>query len=90
MRKVGTFFGVVLVLATMVACGDGDIGEACDEEGVVGGECVEDSVCGKQDGQSTGSLVCLKQCTTQVECGAGQECNGVGGTSLKGCRFKKP
>ena len=89
MRKVGTFLGVVLVLATLVAC-DSDIGEACDEEGVVGGECVDGSVCGKAQSQSAGSLVCLKQCTTQVECGANEDCNGVGSTSLKGCRAKKP
>ncbi len=71
----------------LVACGNSDIGEDCDEEGRVGGECVDGAVCGKNN---AGSLVCLKQCTTQVECSAGEDCNGVGGTSLKGCRPKKP
>jgi hypothetical protein len=90
MRKVGTFLAVLLILGTVVACGDGDIGEDCDEEGVVGGECVDGAVCGKRDSQTAGGLVCLKQCTTQADCGSGEDCNGVGSTSLKGCRAKKP
>jgi hypothetical protein len=89
MRKVGTLVGVALVVMTLLACGGADIGESCDEEGRVGGECVDGAVCGKSEGQSTGSLVCLKQCTTQVDCGAGEDCNGVSGTNLKGCRPKK-
>jgi len=91
MRKVGRFLGVALGLTMLVvACGDSDIGESCEEEGRVDGECVASSVCGKSEGTSTGSLVCLRQCATQAECGAGEDCNGIANTSLKGCRAKKP
>lgn len=87
MRKVGTFFSVLLVLGTLVACSDSDVGESCDEEGRVGGECVDGAVCGKGPGNSA-SLVCLAQCTNPGQCAANEDCNGVSGTSLKGCRKK--
>ncbi len=67
------------------ACGSSDIGEECDHEGKVGGECVSEGVCGRDNG---GSLVCLKQCTTQFDCGSG-ECGTITGTTLKGCRARK-
>ena len=88
MRKVVTFLGTVLVL-TLIACGRGEIGEECEEEGRVGGECVDGAVCAKKDAPTEGSLVCLKQCASASECGAGQECGTVGGTNLKGCRTAK-
>lgn len=90
MRKVGTFFGVLLGLAMLVACGDSDVGEKCEEEGRVGGECVNEAVCGKSEGVNTGSLVCLRRCGTSVDCSAGEECGTVGFTSLRGCRTQKP
>ena len=90
MRKVGTLLAVLLILGTVVACSEGDIGEDCEEEGVVNGECTDGAVCGKKESTNAGSLVCLKQCTSQADCGPGEDCNGVGGTSLKGCRTKKP
>ena len=85
MRKVVTFLGVLFVLTTMVACGDSDIGESCEEEGRVDGECVEGAVCGKN---TTGGLVCQKQCSSQADCSSDETCNGVSGSSLKGCRAK--
>lgn len=90
MRKVVTFLASLLVIATAVACGDSDVGESCDNEGQVGGECVDGAVCGKQDSDTSGSLVCLKQCSSQADCSAEEVCNGVGGSSLKGCRTRKP
>jgi hypothetical protein len=89
MRKVVTFAGTLLVL-TIVACGNGDIGEDCDEEGLVGGECVDGAVCAKKDSPAAGSLVCLKQCAVPSDCGSNQTCGDVGGTSLKGCRATPP
>jgi hypothetical protein len=86
MRKVGTFLGVLLVLGTLVACGDSDIGESCEEEGVVDGECVDGAVCGKKSNGS--GLVCLKQCSSQADCSSDEDCNGVSGSSLKGCRTR--
>lgn len=83
MRKaIVSFF--VLSLISIVACG-GDVGDSCDEEGKVGGECDDGNVCGKAKA-SGGDLVCLKQCTNAADCGAGEECNGVSKTSLKGCQ----
>jgi len=81
MRKGFAFVFGLLVVA-IAACGTGDIGEACEEDGVVQGECTDGAVCGKN---KAGQLVCLKQCSTQLECPTGTTCNGTG-SSLKGCR----
>lgn len=71
-----------VALSSLAACGEGSIGEECDTEGKVDGECDDGAVCGKRGT----SLVCLKQCTTQADCSSDEDCNGVSGTSLKGCR----
>ena len=89
MRKAFTLLGTLLVL-TVVACGRGDIGEECDEEGRVGGECVDGAVCGKKDGPAAGSLACLKQCSSPADCNGSETCGTVGATSLRGCRATKP
>jgi hypothetical protein len=87
MRK-GTVISTVLVLVLAIAaCGGGDVGDSCDAEGKADSECADGAVCGKDN---AGALICLKQCTTQAECGAGEECNGISNTNLKGCRPKKP
>ncbi|MBX3202657.1 MAG: hypothetical protein KF894_31315 [Labilithrix sp.] len=84
MRKalVSFFVGSFVVL---VACGGGQ-GDSCDEEGKVAGECDDGLVCGKAKNDGTGDLICLKQCHTQGDCGAGEDCDGVANSSLKGCR----
>lgn len=71
----------------MVACGGGDaaLGEECGESGA-DGECAEGGICGKSD--SHDALQCIKICTDQTDCAAGEECNGVDGSSIKGCRIK--
>ena len=86
MRKALILFLVGSFVA-LVACGGGK-GDSCDEEGKVGGECDEGFVCGKSKDEKTGELVCLTQCDTQVNCAANEDCLGVGGTSLKGCRAR--
>lgn len=86
MRKLVFFCSVVFV--GIVACGDGELGESCDEEGLVAGECDEGLVCGKRSDTSS-DLVCLKQCSTQADCAGTEDCNGVSGSSLKACRPKK-
>ena len=73
MRKALVLFFVASFVA-LVACGGGK-GDSCDEEGKVGGECDDGLVCGKSKIDSTGELVCLKQCVTQLDCGANEECN---------------
>jgi hypothetical protein len=83
MRKV--FALVPLLFVVLAACGGGELGDECDEEGVQKGECSDGLVCGKK-GATDGSLVCLKQCSAQTDCSGEEVCNGVGETSLKACR----
>ena len=80
--------GFVVVLVSVAACGGSDIGQSCDEEGKVMGECVDGAVCGHQKNMTEGDLVCLKQCTQPGDCGSNEECNSVGSTSLRACRGK--
>jgi hypothetical protein len=69
------------------ACG-GDKGDSCSDEGEVIGECDDGFVCGRKNNDQTGELVCLTRCDTQLNCLASEDCYGVAGTSLKGCRPK--
>jgi len=87
MRKVAVFLSVLLLTIGSTAACEGDLGEECSKEGVVDGECDDGLVCGKKT--NSNDLVCLKQCTNPGDCGGNGECNGVGNTSLKGCRTKK-
>lgn len=81
---------VSLLVASLVAlgCGSSGEGESCSTEGQVGGGCDDGLVCGKKT-DSNADLVCLKICNSQVDCPSGLQCNGVGGTSFKGCRGVK-
>ncbi|MBX3192189.1 MAG: hypothetical protein KF819_34690 [Labilithrix sp.] len=74
-----------LVLGCVVACGS-TVGDACNEEGKIEGQCPNDAICGKGAGDA---LVCLKQCSDGAQCPSGEECGGVSKTSLKGCRPKR-
>jgi hypothetical protein len=77
----------VVMLGGLWACGgESALGEECGESGVEG-ECEEGSVCGAP-GDTGEVLECLKVCTVQEDCAATEECNGVSGTSVKGCRPK--
>lgn len=60
------------------------IGEACSNEGERA-ECPAAGICGKD---TTGGIECLLLCDVKEDCPAGEDCNGVEGTSLKGCRVK--
>jgi hypothetical protein len=88
MRKAWFLLFSVIFVGLLVACSDAAQGEACDESGVVDGECEEGLVCGKKQDDSA-DLVCLKQCSTTTECGQNEDCLGVAGSSLKGCRPRK-
>ena len=79
------FIASLVVLSVLVACGGSDIGDTCDEEGQADSECVDGAVCGRE---KNNVLMCLKQCTSQADCGPGQECNGISKTNLKGCRTR--
>ena len=74
----------IFLLAWFIGCGgEGAVGDECGEAGVEEGECEAGSVCG-DDG--SGEFYCLQICTDQADCPGGKECNGVSGTSTKGCR----
>ena len=71
------------------ACGgEASLGEECGVSGAEEGECESGAVCGTP-GDVDETLVCLKVCSVQTDCGATDECNGVSGSSTKGCRPKK-
>jgi hypothetical protein len=77
---------LVVLVAFGAGCSDAEVGEECGESGVEAGECVEGAICGKHD--ATDELYCLKVCTDQADCLATEDCNGVEGSSVKGCRLK--
>ena len=76
---------VVGALGAAACSSESKQGESCGESGKTDGECESGSICGQQSG---GALQCLKVCAVQTDCPADQECNGVDGSSTKGCRLK--
>lgn len=78
------FAAAVLGLVIVTACGS-SIGDACNEEGKIEGQCPSNAICGKT---KAGTLLCLQQCADGAQCPSGEECNGVSQTNLKGCRPK--
>ena len=86
MKNLLAAFSSVVVLVALACGSEGKIGEECGESGKVDGECEDGAVCGQA--RTSTALACLKQCTDQAQCGATEDCNGVSGTSVKGCRPK--
>lgn len=87
MTRLLLAMGVVAFGLGLVGCGgEAAQGEECGEEGITEGECEEGSICGKPDDGEI--LECLKICDEQADCPSDQECNGVSGSDLKGCRPK--
>jgi hypothetical protein len=77
---------LLLVLGALaLGCGKAALGEECEEAGKTEDECESGGVCGKD---TNGALVCLKVCAADTDCSADRACNGVEGTSTKGCRLK--
>ena len=79
------FVSVTSVVMFSACTSEGKVGESCDESGKTDGQCESGGVCGKN---SAGSLLCLKVCTDQAQCSTTEDCNGVEGSSMKGCRPK--
>jgi hypothetical protein len=73
----------LVLLVLLAACSEGSVGDACESEGKIDGECEDEAICGKN---KTGALICLKQCNDQSQCASNEDCNGVAGTNIKGCR----
>lgn len=82
------FIGALLGVACSSSSSDdkGAVGTTCSQSGG-DGQCSGGAVCGKPSDGTT-ALQCLKVCTVQTDCPAGQDCNGVEGSTAKGCRPK--
>lgn len=82
--------GAVVGLAlAMAGCGGpGALGEECDSTGLTTDECEDGAICGKYK-DDTEDLVCLQICNDHAQCNqaAGESCNGVDGSNIKGCRL---
>jgi hypothetical protein len=86
MRNLFALFAVGLVV--VVGCSsEAEPGESCDEPGKTEDVCESGYVCAKPSDSAT-NTVCIKTCTADADCGAGGSCNGVEGSSIKGCRIK--
>ena len=80
------FIAVLVAALVAVGCsGKSKLGEACDAPGKTEGECESGGICGKD---TNGAVMCLKICKEQTDCSAAEECNGVDGSNVKGCRQK--
>jgi hypothetical protein len=86
--KIAACLALAMIVGAITVAGcssESKLGESCDESGKQEDECESGSICGQQTG---GALQCLKVCAAQSDCPADQECNGVEGSSAKGCRLK--
>jgi hypothetical protein len=72
-------------MMTVLACGEGEIGDACDEPGSTD-ECVDDAVCTNENSDSDDENVCRQLCEEQEDCPDDLNCNGVSGSNLKSCQ----
>lgn len=70
------------------AGGVGTVGAQCATSGAQATQCEVGAICGKPS-DGTATLTCLKSCTSQADCGPSEDCNGVEGSTTKGCRPKK-
>ena len=77
MRK--TFSLLLIAFIGVVACGGGEKGDSCDEEGRASG-CDDGLVCAKER-RDSGDLVCLKSCVGQEDCAESESCNGIPGSN---------
>jgi hypothetical protein len=87
-RYFASLVPLALVLIATAACSsESDPGEACDRPGGTSDVCSEGTVCGKPTSKSE-NFVCVFICDENKQCPKDYDCNGVEGTSIKGCRFK--
>ena len=85
MRKVlsSVIAGMCLMLA---ACGGGVI-KASEECQTVGSteECNDGAICGEDKGVT----MCLKVCNDNSQCADVEECGGIAGSMMRGCKTKE-
>lgn len=79
---------VFLVIPTLACSSEGDVGESCDALGQGSGECKSGLVCAIPGPGAVGPA-CMPLCLRDEDCRPDQECNGISGTNVKACRFKK-
>ena len=65
-----------------VGCGGGGDGGECSTPGSTG-ECGSGQICSNIQGDGN---QCRPLCSTQAECPAGENCNGIANTNLKSCQ----
>jgi hypothetical protein len=70
----------------VIACGKGEIGDSCGKAGDTDA-CESGAICG-QSNDPNKPLVCQQICKEQTDCPPTHDCNGVEGSSTKGCRLK--
>lgn len=68
-----------------LGCASAEIGDECDTSGAKD-ECVDGAICTADSG---GTKTCRKSCTTDDQCGATEQCNGISGANTKSCQPKK-
>jgi len=79
----------VFALLVLGACGsESEAGESCDTPGGTEDVCESGTICAKPSDGAT-APVCIKICREDSDCLSGASCNGVEGSSLKGCRAKR-
>lgn len=71
----------LLFVGVLASCGGGKLGDSCSSAGTTSG-CGDGLVC---TGGSS-SATCARLCTTDADCDAGQNCNGITGSTLKSCQ----
>jgi len=81
-----TAFAATLFVFVAAACSSGELGEACEDEGRVGGDCAGGLMCARQNADEVSALVCLKPCVAATECAADEVCSGDRGRNLTACR----
>jgi hypothetical protein len=77
---------LLLVLSSTACSSEAKLGESCDEPGKTEDVCESGGICGKD---TDGATRCLKLCSSDTDCPTERACNGVEGSSAKGCRLKK-
>ena len=83
MRWVSVLSALMLVMA--VGCGGGDDGSGgCSTPGSTS-EFASGTICTNLSG---GGNQCRQMCTSQADCPADQNCNGIANTNLKSCQPK--
>jgi hypothetical protein len=76
----------VLILVVIIGCGGGDGGSsssgACSTPGSTN-QCSSGAICTNISGDGN---QCRQLCTSQADCPANQNCNGIANTTLKSCQ----